>query len=208
MAAQPAALTPEAAAALQQELRRRELGESDISAHIEESSTERAPASLVPWFRFWPVLRVLGYALGHFLLAILGFPIATTYFFYVAKPMLGPFMSSESLAHNFPLTWPLFPLQASVCLLGGFLVARRRAAFWKHRVAEWVWVPPALWLMLNLLAYGQASGPEETHWYHFFWNGTYAVRRMQIHTTLPAVTSIAYALGHLLGRKTREPSVL
>jgi hypothetical protein len=121
--------------------------------------------------------------------------------------MLGPFLSSESLLHNFPLTWPLFPFQVSVCALGGLVVARKRGPFWEHRIAEWVWIAPALWLMLFLLSYGQSSSLGETRWQHFFWSETDAVRRMQISTTLPFVTSVAYALGHLLGRKTNGPSV-
>jgi hypothetical protein len=202
IASEFASLTLEAQSALQNELRRRNL------EHEQLRLPEPAPQTwgLRQQRRLLTVLKSLAFVLGHNLVAGIGVPVTVALFFYSIEILLETL--APSLArHNALLMIPFFPLQTFAGALNGFVLARRRGAFWKSRSAEMAWVLPAVSLAVGLSSYGAVSILSETRWQHFFWSALIRSRAAQMGTTLPFLTAIGYSIGHYFSRKTERKVV-
>jgi hypothetical protein len=145
----------------------------------------------------------VGIALLHVLVGTVGVAVSSAILFYVLKPILSPFISPASLGHDIPLTLPFFPFQSLVGFLSGFLVFVFDGKFGRSREARSAWIIPAGWFLLLFLAWTPHSVLTESRWEHFFWGSLGDSKKEQFVTTLPLLTSIAYALGNYLADKCR-----
>jgi hypothetical protein len=200
LAGQIGQLMPEAAAALQDEIKRRGFTNADVSTFADL----RIPVddeALYAGGRVKTAAMNIAFTVGQLLTATFLIPVTTTFFYFTVKPLLLPFLSAESLLHNYSLTAPFFPLQVTMAAVTGIAAVRTRNRFAQHQSAEWVWVLPALWLTFTMLGYAPSA---ESVWHHFFWSHHYATRRLQIFSTLPALTSVMYATAHFASRKLQK----
>lgn len=146
------------------------------------------------------VTKHIAYGLGHLIIATAGVAISAAVLFFSLKPVLGLVVSKSSLALNSPLRLELFPLQSAFGLVAGYFGSLQQNAFSRDRSARWVWVIPGIWFMLLFAAWSQSSILRESRWERFFWSSVPESQTMQLVTTLPLFTSIAYALGSYVGR--------
>ena len=100
-----------------------------------------------------------------------------------------------------PLTLPFFPFQSLVGLLSGFLIFVVDGKFGRSREARSAWILPVGWFLLLFLAWSPHSVLTESRWQHFFLSILGDSKKEQFVTTLPLLTSIAYALGNYLAGK-------
>jgi hypothetical protein len=199
LASQIGQLIPEAGAALHDEIERR--GLTDADARTLADLRLGHDGALHSRSRVKTAAFDITFTVGQLLTATFFIPVATTLFYFSVKPLLLPILSAESLLHNYPLTAPFFPLQVTMAAVTGVAAIRTPNRFAQHRSAEWVWLLPAVWLVFMMLAYTPAA---ENLWHHFFWSHDYATRRLQIFSTLPALTSITYAATHFATRNLQK----
>jgi hypothetical protein len=140
--------------------------------------------------------------LAHLVLATVAVPISSAILFFSLKPLLSVFMSSVALESDAPLTLPLFPLQAVLGLMTGLFLAVRAGEFGRDRTARYIWVVPAIWFLLFFASWQSRSVLVESRLEHFLWSTSLFSKRMQITTTMPSVTSLAYSLGSYMGSRT------
>jgi hypothetical protein len=145
--------------------------------------------------------RCVGIALLHVFVATLEVAVSSVVLFYVLKPILYPFFSPTILDHDMPLTLPFFPFQSLVGLLSGFLIFVVDGKFGGSREARSAWILPVGWFLLLFLAWSPHSVLTESRWQHFFLSILGDSKKEQFVTTLPLLTSIAYALGNYLAGK-------
>jgi hypothetical protein len=137
----------------------------------------------------------------HLLIATFGVAVSSAILFYILKPVLSPFVAPAILRQDAPLTLPFFPFQSLVGLATGYLMAVKRGEFGKSRAARLVWIVPAVWFLLLFSAWGSQSVLAESRLEHFFWGSIGSSKKDQFLTTLPLLTSVAYAVGNYLGCK-------
>jgi len=143
-------------------------------------------------------------ALLHFALAIIVVPLATAACFFSFRSLASLFISYKTLSPHWALTLPFFPLQSTSGFLTAFWLALRGGRFGQSRTAQFVWVIPVAWFLVFYLAWNPHSVLTESRWDHFFWSGTSGSKNEQLVTTLPFLTSFAYALGNHVGRKCQH----
>ena len=177
---------------MQDELRSRKLSIGRSRENNAESSETPHPIRAVTFLAFW---------LGHTLLGSLGIGIGVASFFYSIKIPLS--VLAPSLAfHNALLIIPFFPLQTFAGALNGFVVARKKARFWRSQSAELAWILPGVLLAFLFYSnYSPFSGPSETRWQHFFWSASERSRALQLGATMPFLASACYSLAHFASRK-------
>ncbi len=135
------------------------------------------------------------FALGHLVIATAGVAISTALIFFSLKPVLALVISPLSLATNSPLRLNFFPLQSLVAFVIGYFGGSSRSSFRGDKSARYVWVVPLVWFALFFLCWSPRSVLIENRWDHFFWSNTEQSKSEQLVTTLPLLTSLAYAIG-------------
>jgi|SRR5271165_646775 len=140
--------------------------------------------------------KIIAFGLQHQVLSTLGVIIVTSASFYSVKPILSLVMDSEGLRRDTALLLPFFPMQASVALVIGFALGRRQTAFGRTLPARLVWIIPLAWLLLLMGAWRPSLLNPGDMWHHFFWNRSWSSVKIQLITTLPFITSAAYATGN------------
>jgi hypothetical protein len=141
------------------------------------------------------VIKRVAIALGHLAMATMGVAVTTVSAFFLLKPILLPFVSRTSLDLNLPLRLPLFPLQAVLGFVVGYVWASKQNAFGQDKSARYVWIIPTVWFMLFFISWPHASVLAESRWDHFLWSNAPDSKQLQLVTTLPFLSSITYALG-------------
>jgi len=198
LAGQMSSLTPEAGAALQDELRRRSLQSIERSAVGE--ATVHGPGARFHAERILSFSRFprSSWSWIHLVLIGICLPLLVQYFLFNLWPVLRaiPFFYRSNM-----LAIPFFPVQSLIGLAVGVAAARSRNVFWENKVAERVWVLPAVWMLFLLMSYKPQSLIDEDRWRHFFWPDLHGVPLFQKLTSLPLLVSASYAVGHLAGRK-------
>lgn len=202
LARQLATLTPDAQNALTNELHTRKVSAdfTPVASHSTSTEVFFRTRRAVLW------LESIAFWLAHTLLGTLGIAVSVAILFYSIKDPLTAVAPSLAF-HNALLIIPFFPLQSLVGALCGLLTARKENVFWRSRSAELAWILPALWLAF--LFYNNYSpsgfpGLPETRWQHFFWSSIPRVRGLQLGTTMPFLASLAYAVGHYVGRTAQN----
>jgi hypothetical protein len=201
LAAELGTLTPEAQSALESELQTRKLSLGDFGAG---TSLPQKPVEIP---RLIVALRSSGYWVGHTFLGSLGIAIGVAMFFYSIKIPLSVIAPSLT-THNGLLILPLFPLQTFAGALYGFLIVRKKALFWRSRSADLAWFLPVAFLVFLFYSYDSASVLSETRWQHFFWSSFPRVRSYQLGSTMLALASVAYSLGHYVSRKLQNRAAI
>jgi hypothetical protein len=201
LAGEATSLRPEAAALLKEELDRRGLSNDDIPAPISEDRNIQRELFSDSSLQF---LRSVLFFLGHLAISTLAVGMASAILFYSFKPALTPFLSPFVLRHDLPLMFPFFPIQSIVAVAIGFVLARKKRGFCGHGSAQWVWIVPTLWLLFSFASYQPSSVMMESRWRHFFWSPLLESRRVQLGTTLFFLTSITYALGNFVARRSGD----
>jgi len=196
-------LTSSAVSALQEELVRRGLEVVPVNTATGQTQSRAEPPEWLPNPEsFWNPLKIVVIPATHFLLAVLVLPLSARWCFYLTRPVLSFFLSPEILDNARLLYLPLFLLQVTIALIAGLCLGAIPGKFWNHRSAEWVWVPPTIWLSMWLTVCRPTSVMGETVWQHLFWSNNPFARLLQIRATLPGLSAIGYALGHFIGRHT------
>ena len=150
--------------------------------------------------------KIIAFGLYHQLLSTLGVIIVTSASFYSVKPILRLVMDSEGLRRDTALLVPFFPMQASVALVAGFALGRRHTAFGRTLAARLVWIIPLAWLLLLMATWRPSLLNPEDMWQHFFLSRSWSSVRIQLITTLPFVTSVAYAAGNWIATRAEGVS--
>lgn len=198
-------LTREASVLAYAEMERRGLGDSDVRAYaVGLAMAKRKPAFMIPSY-LSRTLRTISYGAGQFAIAALGVSVVAALLFNTLRSTLSPFVSRTKFA-ALAVPPPYFLFVMAVALLNGYLLSRRRGRFWTHWTAEVVWIFPALWLLLHMLSYHQASALAENRWRHFFWSQDPDSLHAQFEFTLPFLASAMYGVGHLLGKEPDLPT--
>jgi len=144
-------------------------------------------------------IKRVAFAFGHLVVATAGVAISTAICFFLFKPIFSLFVSRTSSALNLALRFQLFPLQTAFGFVAGYASSLKQNAFAQDRSARYVWIIPTVWFMLFFLSWSPASILLESRWDHFFWSDLPESKRLQLVTTLPFLTSVAYALGSYAG---------
>jgi hypothetical protein len=142
-------------------------------------------------------------ALLHLVIACVAVPLLAVACVFSFRSIVSVFISQRTLDPHTALTLPLFPLQSTTGFLTALSLARGGGRFGQNRAARFVWVIPVLWFLLFFLAWSPNSVLAEGRWNHFLWSSMRSSKNEQLVTTLPLLTSIAYALGSHLGGKLR-----
>jgi hypothetical protein len=126
---------------------------------------------------------------------------------YILRSMHVP-LSNKSASWILTET-PYFPLQIVGAWLFGFVVG----TYWKRRSMLWVWVLPAVALILAGLfasSLGRLGGPSDnqSHFANFFGWSCLPQNHclLQIAFTMPLYSAVAYSLGAFLSRKRQSRS--
>ena len=141
------------------------------------------------------VFKRIIFTLGHVAVATIGVAFSTASLFFLLKPILSPFVARKGLDLNLLLRLPFFPLQAVLGFIVGYVWALKQNAFAQDRSARYVWIIPTIWFLLFFLSWSPASILIESRWDHFFWSNLPESKKIQLVTTLPLLTSMAYSLG-------------
>lgn len=136
----------------------------------------------------------------HLVTGAWGIGVISAMSFYSVKPILGFFFRQSVLQRDAILLIHFFPIQCCTALITGFVLFLRGGSIFRNRVGTWVWLFPALWFLLNIMAW-ESQGPTNSHWwYYFFLSSQPLAQRRQLITTLPLLTSVLYAVGLQIGR--------
>jgi hypothetical protein len=149
-------------------------------------------------------VRGVAAALGHILVATVGVAVSCAFCYFLLKPVLFLFISRTSLALNLPLRLPLFPLQSAFGFAVGYIWASKPNAFGQDKSARYVWIIPTIWFVLVFITWPHASVLTGNRRDYFFWSNLPEAKTLQLVTTLPLLTSLAYALGSYIGVRGRK----
>ena len=202
LAKQMSSLTEQAASALRNEIDRRGLqsigGNASEAAdsRVPRRTTKHVPISLLAWMPrgVWPFV--------HLAIAAAFLPTAIQYFIYDLFPALRVFWL-PLFRHFTLLTLPFFPLHSLIAFFVGYAAGHSRHRFWGDRSAEEGWIYTSLMMLFMLFSYRPASLIDDDVWHHYFWPAHYSISAIQLVTTVPFLMSVAYSLGHFVGRKRR-----
>jgi hypothetical protein len=145
------------------------------------------------------LLKSMGIGLLHFVVATVGVSVGSAFVFYSLKPLLYIFMSSRTANSDTVLWCRLFPFQALVAFACSWYLARRGGRVGAASMVRLLWIVPCLWLLLLIVVWNHQSLLDESWWQHFFWSRSPEALRIQIVSTLPLITTLAYALGNYCG---------
>ncbi len=137
----------------------------------------------------------------HLCLAVFVINIGATLLYYSVKPLLlliirGSFVRSDAI-----LAARFFPFQASLEFICSWYLVVRGGNFGSAFIARFVWIVPCVWWLLLFVGWHQQSVLAESRWQHFFWSRSPEAFRMQVVTTLPLITTLAYAFGNYFASK-------
>ncbi len=153
------------------------------------------------------LVRSIVLALAHQILAVIGVPVLCAFSLHMISPLFSYlFPAWQIFTGDALLVVPLFPLQTLAGFGTGFILATKQNEFGKHVSAMFVWIIPTIWFAILLLAWTPHSVFVESRWQHFIWSNEYASKKNQLGTTLPFMTSVAYAVGSLVGSKFSRPN--
>lgn len=196
LAGEAETLTVEASGLLKEELQRRDLKSEDVLAYAGSNVTQPTGIANRPSVRF---LRETAFFAGHLAISTLGVGMTVGMFFFSIRPVL----PASLWAHGYVLSLPFFPIQVTVAIAAGYVLARKKGLFWTDSNARLVWIVPTIWMLFMFFSYRPYSALNESRWQHFFWTDNPRSRGMQLGVTMLFLTSIAYALGNMLGRASR-----
>ncbi len=145
----------------------------------------------------WP--RKLGIAILHFVVAALAVPISTALLYYTFKPILLAFTSSNFVRADAILSAKLFPFQALVAFVGAWYLARKSGNIGTEPVARLIWIGPCVWWLFLIATWHHPSVLGETRWQHFLWSRSADAFKIQVVSTMPLITTVAYAFGSYYG---------
>lgn len=144
-------------------------------------------------------LKNVGIGLLHFVVATVGVSVGSALAFYSLKPLLLLFMSSRTANSDTVLWCRFFPFQASVAFACSWQLARRGGSVGTARMVRLFWIVPCVWLLFLIAVWRDQSFLGESRWQHFLWSRSTEALRIQIVSTLPLITTLAYALGNYCG---------
>jgi hypothetical protein len=139
------------------------------------------------------------------IIATFGIPICVAISLYSWKGALSTVFPYANLRSHSELILPFFPLQSLAGFAMGMLIAVKGGTFGRNRVARLTWIPTVLWLALLMTAW-RPSVLTEDRWTLFFLSRSRTGIRMQLLTTLPFLTSVAYSLGNCIGMRIAQSS--
>jgi len=151
-------------------------------------------------------LGKLGIWLLQLLVATLAVPVATALLYYSFKPVLLIFTSDSFVRTDAILSLRLFPFQAMVAFGCAWRLARNDENLGADPVTRFVWIAPLIWWLFLIAVRQHQLVPGETRWQHFLWSRSADALRIQIISTMPLITALAYALGNYWGNRRRRPS--
>jgi hypothetical protein len=141
-------------------------------------------------------LRWIGIYLLNLLVATVGVLVATGIFLNVVLKPIEPLIGHSTLFAS--AKGPYYPLPLVLALVAGYI----RTLRFKGNYGFWVWVLPALYLVVKMVWWKSPSILASSSWgatmRHFFVGETPYYPEQDV--TLPLYTSVTYAVGALLGR--------
>jgi hypothetical protein len=145
------------------------------------------------------LLKNVGIGLLHFVVATVAVSVGSAFVFSFLKPVLHVFMLGRSANSDAVLWCRFFPFQASVAFACSWHLARRGGGVGAARIVRLIWIVPSVWLLFLIAVWRDQSSLGESRWQHFLWSRSAQALRIQIVSTLPLITTLAYALGNYCG---------
>jgi hypothetical protein len=145
------------------------------------------------------LLKGVGIGLLHFAVATVGVSVGSALVFYSLKPLLYVFMSNRTVNSDTVLWCRFFPFQALVAFACSWHLARRGGRAGATSIVRLLWIVPCVWLLFLIVVWHHQSLLRESRWQHFFWSRSTEALRIQMVSTLPLITTLAYALGNYCG---------
>lgn len=149
--------------------------------------------------------RAILFFAGHELLSTIGVPVLAAFLTFSIAPLLpiiGPKITIGDLRAILTGTH-YFPIQISLGFLFGFLAE----LLIKQRMTTWVWVLPAVALLIEFVFLRGASlGDANRRFLHFFGSSCRPQDHCfdQLAITLPFYCSVAYSIGAFVCRMHRQ----
>ena len=144
-------------------------------------------------------VKISGVGLLHFVLATVVVSVVSALVFDSLRPLLYVFISSRAPSTDTVLWCRFFPFQALVAFACSWYLARRGGRVGAARIVRLLWIIPCVWLLFLIVAWHPQSSLSGNLWQHFFWSRSREALRIQIVSTLPFITTLAYALGNYCG---------
>ncbi len=146
-----------------------------------------------------PPLKNVWIGLLHFVVATVGVNVGSALVFYSLTPLLHVFMSSGTVNSDTVLWCRFFPFQALVAFASSWHLARKGGRVGAANIVRLLWIVPSVWLLFLIVIWHQQSSLGESRWQHFLLSRSPEALRIQIVSTLPLITTLAYALGNYCG---------
>ncbi len=147
------------------------------------------------------LFKALTIGIVYLFLSTVGVDLGSVLAYYALKPVLLLVIRNDFVRNNGLLSVRFFPFQALIAFACSWFLARRRGKFGPKPWVRFLWVVPGIWWILLFAGWYSPSTVGEARLHYFFWSRSREAFVIQVISTLPLISAIAFAAGNYCGSK-------